>query len=84
MVIWAVVGFRAFVWAKRGLVRDTGVDQPNDGLPYDASRSTVESGVLNHHIVRLEPMDPANIDLDQLKLRQFDVTTGFAEEPVTN
>ena len=41
-------GFRAFLWAKRGLVEDAGVDQ-SEG--YRAQKSTIESGVLNHHIV---------------------------------
>ena len=67
-------GFRAFVWAKRGLVEDAGVDQPEG---YRAQKSTIESGLLNHHIVRLEPMVPSAIDLAELKSRQFNVDTGF-------
>ena len=67
-------GFRAFVWAKRGLVEDAGVDQPEG---YRAQKSTIESSLLNHHIVRLEPMMPSAIDLAELKSRQFNVDTGF-------
>ena len=67
-------GFRAFVWARRGLVEDAGVDQPEG---YRAQKSTIESGLLNHHIVRLEPMVPSAIDLAELKSRQFNVDTGF-------
>ena len=48
-------GFRAFVWTKRGVVEDAGVGQP-DG--YGAERIAVESGILNHHVARLEPMEP--------------------------
>ena len=69
-------GFRAFIWAKRGVVEDAGVDQP-DG--YGATRSTVESGILKRHVVRLEPMNPQNIDVEVLRSKQFDVTNGFKE-----
>ena len=50
------------------------MDQPKG---YLAQKSTIESGVLNHHIVRLEPMTPSAIDLAELKSRQFNVNTGF-------
>ena len=70
-------GFRAMIWVKRGQVQDQGVDQPNNGLPYNAARATVESGILNHHIVRLEPMTPEAIDLDELNNLKFNVSTGF-------
>ena len=51
------------LWLKRGEVLDQGVDQPNNGLPYNATRTTVESGTLNHHIKRFEPMTPESIDV---------------------
>ena len=43
-------GFKIILWVKRGVVMDQGVDQPNNGLPYNAARTTVQSGNLNHHI----------------------------------
>ena len=64
------------LWVKRGQVQDQVVDQPNNGLPYNAARSTVKSGILNHHIVRLEPMTPEAIDLDALNDLKFNVATG--------
>ena len=67
-------GFRAFVWAKRGVVQDAGVGQP-DG--YGAERIAVESGILNHHLARLEPMEPEKIDVATLWQKQFNVDTGF-------
>ena len=73
-------GFRAMLWVKRGQVQDQGVDQPNNGLPYNGTRTTVESGILNHHIVRLKPMTPEAIDLDELNKLKFDVATGFRTE----
>ena len=73
-------GFRIFLWVKRGQVQDQGVDQPNDGLPYNAARSTVESGILNHHIVRMEPMTPTAIDGEALNNLKFNVSTGFRNE----
>jgi len=50
------------------------VDQP-DG--YGAEKSTVESGVLNHDITRLEPMAPERIDVAELWQKRFDVDMGF-------
>ena len=68
-------GFRAFVWAKRGVVEDAGVGQP-DG--YGAERIAVESGILNHHLARIEPMEPEKIDVLTLWEKQFNVDTGFS------
>ena len=65
------------LWVKRGEVLDQGVDQPNNGLPYNATRTTVESGALNHHITRFEPMTLESIDVEQLNELKFDVSTGF-------
>ena len=70
-------GFKIVLWVKRGVVMDQGVDQPNNGLPYNAARTTVQSGNLNHHIVRIIPMNPERIDLERLQAIKFDVTAGF-------
>jgi hypothetical protein len=51
-------GFMVVLWCKRGVVLDQGADQPNNGLPYNAARTTVESGMLKHHIVKIVPMKP--------------------------
>ena len=67
-------GFRAFVWAKRGVVEDAGVGQPEG---YGAERMTVESGILNHHVARLEPMEPEKIDVATLWGKKFNVDVGF-------
>ncbi len=69
--------FLAFLWVKRVEVEDQGVDQPNNGLPYNAARTTIESANLNHHIVRLDPMSPESIDIERLNDLKFDVRNGF-------
>ena len=51
-------------WAKRGEVMDQGVSQPNNGLHGTAAKVMVQSGTLNHHITRLEPMDPTDLNSD--------------------
>eukprot|EP00957_Ditylum_brightwellii_P055945 4239416-Ditylum_brightwellii.AAC.1 len=65
------------LWVKRGEVLDQGVDQPNNGLPYNAARTTVKLGNLNHHIVRVIPMKPEVLDIGYLNDLKFDVNTGF-------
>ena len=70
-------GFLAFLWVKRGEVNDQGVDQPNNGLPNNAAHTRVESGVLKHHIVRLDPMIPESSDIEQFDELKFDVKNGF-------
>ena len=70
-------GWRVSGWVKHGKVQDQGVDQPNNGLPFNASRTTVESGLLNYHIVEIQPMSPMELDLEVLNRLKFDVTTGF-------
>ena len=62
------------MWAKRGVVEDAGVGQPEG---YGAERIAVESGVLNHHLARLEPMEPENIDVATLWGKKFNVDVGF-------
>lgn len=69
-------GFRAMLWVKHGQVQYQGENQPNNIPPYNAARSTVKSGISNHHITRLEPMTPEAIDLDTLNSIKFNVTTG--------
>lgn len=70
-------GFIAIMWVKRGEVLDQGVDQPNNGLPYNAPRTMVESGNLNHHIVRLIPMHPVQIEMERINTMKFNSVTGF-------
>ena len=70
-------GFQIFAWVKRGEMLDQGAEQPGSGLPHYATRTTIESGNLIYHIVRMEPMVPENIDLDELAALKFDVTQGF-------
>ena len=70
-------GFPAILWVKHGQVQDQGVDQPKNGVSYNAACSTVKSGILNHHIVRLEPMTPGAIDLGALNGLKFNVATGL-------
>lgn len=72
-------GVRVIGWIKRGEVQDQGVDQPNNGLPYNAPRVMVQAGTLNHHITRIDPMVPENIDLDVLGHLKFDVNSIFAQ-----
>ena len=69
--------FKVILWVKRGEVLDQGVDQPNNGLPYNAETTKVESGNLNHHIVRLFPMEPENLDLTEFEALKFDVHRGL-------
>ena len=69
--------FQIYVWMRRGEVEDQGVDQPNSGLLWNAARNTVESGALKHHIVRIEPATPADIDVTALNDHKFDVSSGF-------
>ena len=68
-------GFRVIGWTRRGEVLDQGVDQPNNGLPYNAARVMVEAGTLRYHITRVDPMTPLAIDLDVLHRLKFDVST---------
>jgi hypothetical protein len=70
-------GFQVIGWVKRGEVEDQGVDQPNNGLHHNAQRVMVQSGNLNHHISRLEPMHPQDVNPLILDGYKFDVTSGF-------
>ena len=69
--------FMVILWVKRGEVLDQGVDQPNNGLPYNAESTKVESGNLNHHIVKLLPMHPEDIDMTVFNSLKFNVETGL-------
>ena len=64
-------------WAKRGEVMDQGVSQPNNGLHGTAAKVMVQSGTLNHHITRLEPMTPSDLNHDFYNTLRFNVETGF-------
>ena len=70
-------GFRIYLWVRRGEIKDQGVDQPNRGLAWNAERATVESGLIKHHIVRMEPANPAALDVDALEGFKFNVSSGF-------
>eukprot|EP00957_Ditylum_brightwellii_P100590 7667482-Ditylum_brightwellii.AAC.1 len=65
------------VSAKHGEVQDQGVDQPNNGLPRNASRVRVQSGTLHHHITRMDPMLPGDVNITLLNQMKFDVVNGF-------
>ena len=69
--------FRIIGWAKRGEIQDQGVAQPGQGLQHNAAKVMVQSGTLNHHICRIEPMKPSILNQSYLKTLKFDVRTGF-------
>lgn len=64
-------------WAKRGEVMDQNVDQPSNGLPHNTPKTMVQSGTLNHHITKLEPMTPTVLSQEFLDILRFDVIVGF-------
>ena len=68
-------------WAKRGEVMDQGVSQPNNGLHGTAAKVMVQSGTLNPHITRLEPMDPTHLNSDYYDTLRFNVEAGFNIQP---
>ena len=70
-------GFRIYLWVRRGEVEDRGVDQPNRGLAWNAERATAKLGVIRYHIVRMEPSNPAALDVDALEGFKFNVSSGF-------
>ena len=65
-------GRRSIGWVKPGEALDQSVDQPNNRLPYNAQRQTVQSANLKHHLVTLEPMAPHRVDIDRLNGLKFD------------
>ena len=73
--------FQVVGWAKRGEIMDQGVSQPNNGLHGTAAKVMVQSGTLNHHITRLEPMDPTVLNSDHYDTLRFNVDTGFNIQP---
>ena len=70
-------GFRIYLWVRRDEVEDQRVDQPNRGLAWNAERATVETGLIKHHIVQMEPANPAALDVDAIDGLKFDVSSGF-------
>ena len=76
--------FRVIGWVKRGEIQDQGVDQPSDGLPHNAARVLVQSGTLNYHITRIDPMIPHSIEMGCLENLKFDVKTAFNENKDNN
>ena len=77
----SIGGFMVFGWVKRGEVEDQGVDQPNNGLPHNAQRVMVQSGNLNHHISRLDPVNPEAVNFITLNAFKFNVNTDFNVGP---
>ena len=63
--------FWIYLWVRRGEVEDQGVDHPNKGLAWNAARATVES------VVRIEPANPAALDVATLNGLKFDVSSWF-------
>lgn len=70
-------GFIVVGWVKRSEVEDQGINQPNNGLPHNAQRVMVQSENLNHHISKLESINPEAVNFIILKGYKFDVNTGF-------
>ena len=68
-------GWRTIGWIKPGQSLDQSVDQPNQGLPYNAPRQMVQKDGFRHHIVTLEPMAPHRVDIDRLNGLKFDVNS---------
>ena len=73
----SIGGFMVIGWVKRGEVEDQGVDQPNNGLPFNSQRVMVQSGTLNHHISKMEPVNPEAVNLITLDGFKFNVNSGF-------
>lgn len=69
--------FMVIGWTKPGEVQDQAVDQPGNGLPYNAPRAMVQAGNINYHVTRIDPMIPEVIDNDVLNGLKVDVTTGL-------
>ena len=73
--------FQVVGWAKRGEVMDQEVSQPNNGLHSTAAKVMVQSGTLNHHITKLEPMNPSVLNSEYYDTLRFNVDTGFNVQP---
>ena len=69
--------FQVVGWAKRGEVMDQGVSQPNNGLPHNAAKVMVQSGTLNHHVTKIEPMTPSLLHSQYYDSLRFKVEMGF-------
>ena len=66
-------GFRVIGWAKRGMIRDQGAagqqeNQVQRGYGQQANQvsNMVENAEVRYHVVRLDPIDPARINLREL------------------
>ena len=59
------------------------MDQLNKGLAWNAERATVESGLIKHHMVPMEPANPAALDVAALDGLKFDVSSGFNTAQIT-
>ena len=66
--------FRVIGWMKRCMVDDQGVYQTGTFI---GPKVLVQSGNINHHITRVDPMRPQLIDKRHLDSLKFDTTNGF-------
>ena len=69
--------FRLIGWVKRGEVQDHVVDQSSRGLPSNVGKVMVQSGTVNHHITRLDPMTLDTLDITLLENAKFNVQNDF-------
>ena len=73
--------FEIVGWAERGEVMDQRVSQPNNGLHSTAAKDMVQSGTLNDHITKLEPMTPSVLNHKNYETLMFNLETGFTVHP---
>jgi hypothetical protein len=79
-------GFRIIGWAKRGMIRDqgAGVQQENQGqrggygqqANQANNNNMVENAEVRYHIVRFDPSEPENIDLEELNALKYTMGEG--------
>ena len=80
-LIWTHVNnkgaFQLYGLNKYGEVQDQGFDQSTNGLAYNVPRQMAHAGILNHHIVRLDPLYPETIDLEEMERIKFNGVSGL-------
>jgi hypothetical protein len=72
-------GFHIIGWAKRGMIQDqgaAGVQQENQGQqgyrqPANQGNSMMENAEVQYHVVRYDPSNPENIDINQLNALKY-------------
>jgi hypothetical protein len=80
-------GFRIIGWAKRGMIRDqgAGVQQENQGQQRGGygqqanqanNNNMIENAEVRYHIVRVDPSEPENIDLEELNALKYTMGEG--------